>query len=216
MKTQHAVIAAVVLMVVTVAYSAALWPALPDRIPTHWNMHGQVDGWGSRAFGAWFVPTLMVAMGLLMVGLPWLSPKSFKVDDFRHVYNYVMVMILVMFVGMHVVMLQAALHPTVDVGKWLIVGLCGFLALIGNVMSKVRRNFWMGIRTPWTLADDRVWVATHRFGARTMVASGALGALIVGLGGSPVAAFVLIMVGALAPCLYSLVIYKRFEAEGKA
>ena len=216
MKTQYAVIACVVLLVATALYSARLLPTLPERIPTHWSIQGQVDGYGSRAFGAWFVPGLMVVTLLMMVGLPWLSPKSFKVDDFRHVYNYVMVMIAVLFVGLHVLMLQAALHPDVNVGKWLIVGICAFLALIGNVMSKIKRNFWMGIRTPWTLADDRVWVATHRFGARTMVGSGVLGALIVGLGGSPAIAFVLIMVGALLPCVYSLVVYKRLEAEGKA
>jgi uncharacterized membrane protein len=88
-----------------------------------------------------------------------------------------------------------------------------FIGLLGNVMGKVRRNFWIGIRTPWTLASDRVWYATHRFAARTMVGSAALAlaALLLGLPvwlciGLPIA-------GTLLPAAYSLLLYRRIEGK---
>ena len=124
-------------------------------------------------------------------------------------------MTILLSVGIHVLMLQGALHPQTDMGRWLIVGICVFMALIGNVMGKLRKNFWMGYRTPWTLASDEVWVATHRLGARLMVATGVIAAVIVGAGGPPPVAFVLVMAGALYPTLYSLVLYKRLEREGR-
>jgi uncharacterized membrane protein len=88
--------------------------------------------------------------------------------------------------------------------------------VIGNVLGKVRRNFWMGVRTPWTLANDTVWAATHRLAARLMVAAGLLGAMAVWLGVPIAICFVLLIAALLVPAVYSLVLYKRLEREGQA
>jgi uncharacterized membrane protein len=215
MKTQHALVAAGILTVAAFAYSLSVYSALPERIPTHWNIRGQVDGWSGRQFGAFFAPGLVAVFGLLLVALPWLSPRNFKIDDFRQTFNYVMVVMMALFVYLGVVSLTAALRPDLDVGRAVVIGICILLALIGNVLGKVRRNFWMGVRTPWTLASDEVWIATHRLAARLMVAGGVLGAVAVLLSGSPVLAFVLIMLAAFVPVVYSLVLYKRLEREGR-
>jgi uncharacterized membrane protein len=89
-------------------------------------------------------------------------------------------------------------------------GLAVFIGLLGNVMGKVRRNFWIGIRTPWTLASERVWHSTHRFAAKTMVIGAllSLGGVFAGL---PIPwCLALVMAGLLVPVLYSLVVYKRY------
>ena len=84
-----------------------------------------------------------------------------------------------------------------------------FFALIGNVLGKVRRNFWVGVRTPWTLASDKVWIATHRLAARLMVVAGMIGAL-----GVPVAlCFGLLMLALFVPVVYSYFLYQRLERE---
>jgi uncharacterized membrane protein len=86
---------------------------------------------------------------------------------------------------------------------------------MGNVMGKVRRNFWVGIRTPWTLASERVWNATHRFAGKAMVLVGVAG-LIVGLGSELYWAWLaMILAGLLSPVLYSLIYYKRLERRGQ-
>jgi uncharacterized membrane protein len=86
---------------------------------------------------------------------------------------------------------------------------------MGNVMGKVRRNFFIGVRTPWTLANERVWYATHRFAAKSMVAAGIL-AFIAAITGAPfLICLVLILLGVLTPVVYSLICYKGLERRGQ-
>ena len=93
-------------------------------------------------------------------------------------------------------------------------GMFLFLALIGNVMGKVRRNFYVGVRVPWTFASDRVWNDTHRFAAWTMVGGSLLGFVLVISGLSLIAAIAVLLVSMLSPIIFSFVHYKRLEREG--
>jgi uncharacterized membrane protein len=90
-----------------------------------------------------------------------------------------------------------------------------FATLLGNVLGKVRRNFWLGVRTPWTLANERVWYSTHRLAARSMVVAGllALAAVILDLPG--VLAVSVLGAGFAIPVGWSLLYYKRLERSGR-
>lgn len=215
MTARTAFITMAALTLAACAASALLYASLPEMIPMHWNASGQIDGWGHKQGAAWFVPGLMLALVALTWLLPWLSPHRFRVDEFRATYHTIMVGLAVMFAGIHAIMLGAALHPGWDSSRWLIGGLCLALGFIGNLLGKVRRNFWVGVRTPWTLASDVVWDATHRLAARLMSASGLVGALVIVAGGPPAVAFVVVLSGAIVPALWSLVYYKRFESAGR-
>jgi uncharacterized membrane protein len=202
------------------AYAHAHADQIPgDRIPIHWNIRGEPDGWvgKDRPFLAFYLlPTAtagIVALGLFV--LPWLSPRNFAVEGFRATYDYVFFLVTALFVYLQAVILGSELGGGHLHDRWLIGGFFLFFALIGNVLGKVRRNFWMGIRTPWTLADPHVWDRTHRVGAWTFVAVGLAGFVGVLLGVPPAWCFGLLIAGALAPVVYSLVLYKRLEREGK-
>jgi len=113
------------------------------------------------------------------------------------------------------VLLSAAWTRSSALPNALLGGVGIFMALMGNVMGKVRRNFWLGIRTPWTLASERVWYATHRLAAKSMVATGLLAFLSV-LAQLPVAVAIgLVMAGVLVPAIWSLVYYKQLERGGR-
>ena len=102
-----------------------------------------------------------------------------------------------------------------DLTRWLLGGLSLFFALLGNRLGKVQRNFWMGVRTPWTLASEAVWIRTHRLTAWLWVPGGGVLA-ILGFAGVPVwwwLAGLLLM--ALSPVFYSLWLYKRLEKQGR-
>jgi uncharacterized membrane protein len=107
-------------------------------------------------------------------------------------------------------MLWADLHQRVDAGRMILGGVDLIVVLMGNLMGKLRKNFFIGVRTPWTLASDRVWNATNRFAARTLMVGGLLGFLftIVNL---PAVSISVLVASALAPCVYSLVVYKQME-----
>jgi uncharacterized membrane protein len=88
-------------------------------------------------------------------------------------------------------------------------------SFLGNVLGKVRRNFYIGVRTPWALANERVWNATHRFAAKTFVLGGVIGLALTAIGVKGWLPFAALMAGALVPVVYSLVVYKRLERRGE-
>jgi uncharacterized membrane protein len=196
---------------------------LPEQVPVHWDGNFNPDGWVPKqdVVRAFFIlPLVMAGLCGLTVLLPWLSPKRFEVTSFRGTYGYVMMLVVAILGYLHVGMLWGAMQPPENntaFMRFFLGGLCLFFALMGNVMGKVRRNFWMGVRTPWTLASERVWNQTHRLAAWLFVAGGLLGfalAMVLPASAAWVLLLILVPVG-LVPVVYSLVLYKRLEREGK-
>jgi uncharacterized membrane protein len=187
MKNRYLMMCATV-VAATLAFTLAIYAQLPARIPTHWNLYGQIDAFGPRGFV--FLHTgFMVGFMLLWTVLPSLSPKRFTVDTFNATYWQICLVIVAMLGYIQCILVWGAYSPSMPMNRALCGGLATVMALLGNVTGKVRRNFWVGIRTPWTLANERVWYATHRFAAKTMV-----GAALLSLAG--------------------LLAYKRLERKG--
>lgn len=199
----------------------------PERVPTHWNARFEADAWTARENLApvlWSVPAVMVAFCFLTWGLPRLSPKNFGIESFQATYYYVMALCAGLFAYMHGAILWGAVysesHPTLYM-KLFLGGMCLFFALMGNVLGKVRQNFWMGVRTPWTIANETVWNRTHRLAAWLFVGAG-LGSflLILALPSSASSAAFFVMIGsilaaAFIPVVYSAILYKRLERAGQ-
>jgi len=205
-------VAAVILA--TLAGTLVAYTHLPDIVPTHWDAQGHVNGWGPKWSLFLFGPGLMLFIVLMFSALPWLSPKKFEVDSFRATYLYIMIVIVALLAYCHLLMLISALGMVLDVSRALEGGVCLLIALLGNVMGKVRRNFYVGVRTPWTIANEQVWNATHRFAAKTFFAGGLLGLVAVILRAPFWLPITAILIAALAPVIYSLVFYKQLERQG--
>ena len=161
------------LCLVALAVSVALYGQLPERIATHFDIAGQPDGWSSRMSGATMLPLVMVITWLALWGLPRISPTGWRVEPFHDVWNRVQVAILAFLFLLHAGILGQAL------GWWgaymdrLVIGGVGLLLVtLGNYLGKTTRNFFLGIRTPWTLASDEVWRRTHRLGGWLLVLAG--------------------------------------------
>lgn len=206
------------IVVVSWIAAAALYPSLPERIPTHWNIHGQIDAYGDKTWATFLSPALMTVMLGLLRAIPWLSPKHFEIDTFRQTYEFVVLLVVGLFGYINALLLVAASGGPVDFGRAMIGGMCLFFLLLGNVLGKVRKNFFVGVRTPWTLASDRVWVDTHRLAARLFVAAGIIGLPFCVWGGTVLsfaAPFTMIMLACLVPVIYSLFHYKRLQRHGE-
>jgi uncharacterized membrane protein len=203
------------LIVLVLLLTALAYPHLPAVVAAHWNVNNQPNGYSPKWMLFLISPGAMLGILLLMRALPWLSPKNFEVDTFRSTYLQIMLIILCLLAYMQCVMLWVDLGYAMDVARAVLGGVCLLFALLGNLLGKVRRNFYMGIRTPWALANERVWNATHRFAAKTFVVAGLLGLLMAaaGLQGWPVLA--VLMAGVLAPVVYSLSFYKQLERRGE-
>jgi uncharacterized membrane protein len=200
--------------------SAWLYPSLPERIPTHWNLGGEVDGWGDKTWAAFLTPALMIAILLLFVFLPALSPKHFEVDRSRSTYLYIMVLFMALLAYFHGVIMYATWQEVgpgvapIDLGRALLGGIFLFLAFVVGVIRKLQKNFYIGIRVPWTLASDRVWKDTHRLAGWIMVGVGVVGLALIALGGSPIWAFGVLIASMAIPVVYSFVHYKALERSG--
>lgn len=203
----------VILVVATLGFTLAMFARLPALIPIHWNFDGQIDGYGARSLV--FVPTgLMVGLMLLWTVLPLMSPKRFTVDTFSATYWQICLMLVVLLGYTQCLLVWAAYSPSMPINRALWGGLAVCMALLGNVLGKVRSNFWIGIRTPWTLANERVWYATHRFAGKTTVGA-ALLSLTGVLAGLPLWFCMAVMLaGPVVPAFYSLLVYRRLERKG--
>ncbi len=206
---------AVALVVAVWAASAWLYPSLPARIPTHWGIDGKVDGYGAKGWAVFLLPGLIVWVVFLFRLLPALSPRNFEVEAFRSTYLLIMVLILGLFSFIHGMALYGAFHPELGGMSRALFGVMFlFFAPLGNVLGKVRRNFYIGVRTPWTLASERVWADTHRLAAWLLVLGSLVGFGITATGLPLVAAFVVLMGSLLVPVLYSFAHSKSLERRG--
>jgi uncharacterized membrane protein len=137
------------------------------------------------------------------------------VRTFEPTSLYLMLLIVALLAYVHAVMLWKAMGGELDILRSILGAASIFLAAMGNVMGKVRRNFFIGIRTPWTLASERVWYATHRLAAKAFVAAGLFG-LVIAFAQLPLWIWIAAVLAAAAiPLVYSLVLYKRLEKAGE-
>jgi uncharacterized membrane protein len=212
--TQKYYLGAAAVILAAFAGTVVAYPQLPAVVPLHWDAHGNVNGWGPKWSLFLTGPGLMALFVLLFSALPWLSPKKFEVDSFRATYLYIMMALVALLAYIHLLVLGAALGVTLDMTRAIMGGVCLLIALMGNVLGKVRRNFYIGVRTPWTIANEQVWNATHRFAAKTFFVGGVVGLLAVILRAPFWVPMSAILIAALSPVIYSLLFYKRLERQG--
>ena len=200
-----------IIVAVAVIASAVVYPDLPVTVPTHWDMLGRPNGWGSRVWGAWVLPVVMLLLSGLMRVLPRIDPRGANYAKFGGAFEAIIISILLYMLGLHLIILRASLGYPVAMERVLPIGIGILLVLIGNLLPRARPNWFIGIRTPWTLSSDRVWEKTHRVGGRAFVAGG-LAILIAALVAPQWAHYVLVavvVVCSLSAVLYSYIAWRR-------
>jgi uncharacterized membrane protein len=191
------------LLLLTLVATAAVYPSLPATVPMHWNIRGQVDGYGPRWQLVLILPCFLVLMVLMLLVLPVIGPMRRNFERFRRTCGRIAITLVGAFGAIQITLLLAGLGKPIAVGRVLFVILGVMIAVLGNWMGKVRRNFYVGIRTPWTLANERVWERTHRAGGKFMVIYGAtIAASVLAL--PEWAGVVVLLSGALALVVWSL------------
>jgi uncharacterized membrane protein len=160
------------LILASAAFSIAVWSRLPERMPVHWGVRGEVNGYGSRAQGAFLLPIIMLGLWLLLRFLPRIDPRRANYAKFADTYELLVDSLVTLFAVMHVALIGAALGWPVSMER-VAPALIGLqFIVLGNALPRARPNWWFGIRTPWTLSNDRVWTRTHRVGGYLMAGAG--------------------------------------------
>src|SRR5262249_48543078 len=145
------------LLILAVPFCAAalLWDKLPARIPIHWNIHGQIDGYAGKTFGALFLPSLNLFITALVAFLPFIDPRMKTYDDetkatLRHPFYLVRLAVTSFFSVVALAIFGVALKLPINVSTVINAGAAILIIVTGNLMTKLRPNYFFGIRTPWT------------------------------------------------------------------
>jgi uncharacterized membrane protein len=202
---------ALILVVAAFLISAVLYGRLPEKIPSHWNLRGEVDSYSAKPFGPFVMPAVMAGLFLLFLALPAISPRGFRFESFRAVWGILQSAILGFLFLIHALVLLSAMGKPVDMTRGIEAGVGLLIAVLGNFMGKVTRNFFVGIRTPWTLASEEVWLRTHRLGGKLFLAAGLAMFVLALAGASPIVTGVVLGAAALVSVAASYVIYRRVE-----
>jgi uncharacterized membrane protein len=210
---------AFVVTLATLAFSLWALPRLPAQVATHWGVDGQPNDWSSPAFAALLMPGIMLFMSAIFAALPNMDPLKKNYEFHGSVY-FLLGNVIVGFMGaVQVLILGSALGWPLDMRQALPV-LLGLLFLVmGNLIPRIRPNWFMGIRTPWTLSSERVWRKTHRVGGYMFILAGlafiATAFVATGETGRTVM-FVSIFPLILWPVVYSYLEWRREKAERTA
>ncbi len=162
------------LIIIALMFVASWWlyPALPDRLPMHWNIAGQVDNYWPKTAAVWFMPGLAAFLLILFRVIPNLDPKKDKYSLFASEWQIIQTGFIIFFAYLEFITYYLALNPSKDILPLMFIGLGGLFVLLGNFLGKIRQNYFLGIKVPWTLANEDNWNKTHRFAGWTFVLAG--------------------------------------------
>jgi uncharacterized membrane protein len=212
MNTRTTTIIVLVLIAAATVAGLLLWNQLPEQMASHWNVNDEVDGYMSRFWGVFMMPLMTLGMLLLFLLIPAIDPLKANIAKFRGVFNLFITFMIGFMIYIHALTLIWNLGYTgFGLSKAMLPAMGLLFILIGNLLRHAKRNWFIGIRTPWTLSSDYVWDKTHQLGAVLFMASGVL-ALVGGFFGGVVAFWSLIvpLIGSTIFLLvYSYVLYQR-------
>lgn len=202
-----------IFMVGVLAASVIIYPHLPAQVPGHWNINGEVDKYYPRAFGAFFAPLMAIGFYLFMLFIPLLDPRRENYNRFTGAYTLLRWGLVLFLSVLHVTTILVALGYPVNVALVVKAMIAILLTLIGNFMGQFRHNYLVGIKTPWTLANEEIWQRTHRVGGRIWVIGGLVCLLLspVQTAWSAIAYFTIIMLMTLVPIIYSYLLFRKLQ-----
>ena len=210
-KNKVLIIITAIICLVPMLAGVILWNQLPEQIPSHWGINGEVDGWSSKTFAVFFFPALLCGVHLLCVFFSHFDPK--KTEYPKQMINLVLWICPVLSLLLNGIVYSFALGYdllNVPVIISLLVGI--MFILIGNALPKCRQSYTMGIKLPWTLADEGNWNATHRVGGWVWTVCGVAMLATAFLGIFWILACVL-LIAVLVPTVYSYVYYRKHQMD---
>ena len=164
----------ILLIVAAVAATILYYPKLPETMTTHWSVSGEPNGFSSRLWGAWMLPVIMAAVWLIMRAIPHIDPRKANYEKFSGMYDALVILILAFMLAMHIVLLMAATGAPIRMERVVMPSVGVFIAIMGILIPKAHPNWFVGIRTPWTLTSDLSWERTHKIGGTLFVILGVL------------------------------------------
>ncbi len=200
-----------ILLIILLSFAVGFYfyPRMPEMMASHWNARGTVDDYMTKCQALFFMPMMSLFMFLLFVLLPKIDPLKANIEKFRKHYDWFILLIILFFFYIYLLTIFWNLGHRFDMGQFMVPAMGILFYYCGILMENAKRNWFIGIRTPWTLSSEEVWDKTHKIGAKLFKIAGAIALLGFFFPGR---SFCLVIVPILFFSLY-LVFYSYFEYQ---
>jgi len=197
--------------------SIILWNDLPDIVPTHFNAAGEADDYGPKWITAFLLPGIAVVTYFFLLFIPALDPKK-RIESAQKPIAAIRVIISLFLVGVYALVMLKTFNMEANIGQFILASVGVLILITGNYMNSIKPNYFIGIRTPWTLEDAEVWKKTHRFASKLWIIGGLFmvaSAFISVLKGSLFVIVGSVLVLAVIPFIYSYQIFNKLQQSNK-
>jgi uncharacterized membrane protein len=202
-------IAVLGIILLSFAISVYFYPQLPEQMASHWNAAGEVNGYLPKLWGTFLLPVMLLAISLLFIAIPVIDPLKKNIEEFRKHYDVFVIIILLFMLSIQAFTLLWNIGIRVSPNFIIPIGIGILSFYLGVLCENAKRNWSIGIRTPWTMSSEKVWDKTHELGAKLFKVAGVIS--VLGIFFQNYALF-FVIVPLLGTALY-LVIYSYFEYE---
>lgn len=202
-----------VLLLAPFIASFILWEKMPDIVPVHFNAAGEADDFGPKWINAFLLPGIALVTYLFLLVIPAIDPKK-RIENTQKPIAAIRIVISLFLIGVYALVMMKSFDLEADVGQFVLASVGILIAITGNYMNSIKPNYFIGIRTPWTLEDSEVWKKTHRFASKLWIVGGVLmtvSAFIPFLKGSPFFILGAVLILAGIPFIYSYQLFNKLK-----
>ena len=207
----------ILLIIAGLVLSFYFYAHFPERAVTHWGFRGEPNGWSSRAGAAFGTMAMIPGIYLLFILLSLIDPKKERYAEFAKVFQVFKNILITLFFVIYLISGLYNIGYPIRIEFWVpwLIGL--LMIVLGNYLGKIKRNWFMGIRTPWTLSSENVWNKTHRVGGWAFMFYGLC--IIISPNLSQTLGMVVFMIGTFAiifgTLIYSYIVYRQEQNQKK-
>lgn len=169
----------VALVILVFLVGISFYPHLPENVPSHWNAQGEIDSWSTKNFAVFFLPGITLGLYLLMTFLPLIDPLRRNYQKFALPYFYFRTIFVIFFVLLYLFTLMSSLGLKLNINYFIVPVISLLFIFIGFFLPKIKKNYFVGIRTPWTIHSEEVWDKTHQFSGKLFLMAGLISLLSI-------------------------------------
>jgi len=210
MKLRKSEIISLLIIMISFIIGISFYSLLPDKVASHWNAKGEVDGYMSKFGGLFLMPVISLVLLLLFIIIPKIDPLKHNIEKFRKYFNGFIVLMMLFLFYLYILTILWNIGVRFNFVHLLVPIFSIFFYYCGILIQKAQRNWFIGIRTPWTLSNEQVWNKTHKIGGKLFKIAGIIS--LIGILLPEYALFFVIcpvIIASLFPVIYSYFAYQK-------
>ncbi len=165
------------IIIISLIIGIYFYPQMPEQIASHWNAQGQADGYMAKFWALFLMPLISFGLFLLFIVIPKIDPLKHNIEQFRKYYDGFVVLILAFLFYIYLLTISWGIGIRFNMTQLLVPFFCILFYYCGILIENAKRNWFIGIRTPWTMSNDEVWKKTHKLGGKLLKVCGIIALL---------------------------------------